>query len=323
MKIRPEDILSPRITQLLLLSAYAIIITALWWYMAIRQAPLWQNIIVQITYVATATLVTSVLFRTKQTRMFEITPALLAYSVAMSTNVWLTNHDVTDVAISIVLLVTMHISSDLWKTDHPVRRMFIISFLITVVSAAKPSLLLLVPAIWLCFIVLQSFSLRTLLSSLIAIACVVILICGTIYLFIPQFFDPLQQHLLEAANNLKQPFTDITAPEHINTLYCLAAMVAIATFNIIYQKINEYRDEQYTRVQTTTWGIILITIFLLYLAYPDRALNMPTTILTLLLIIHSTAMRPTWSLLVCWVIFFLTLATSFAFSINTLVHFMA
>ncbi|MBQ9439155.1 MAG: hypothetical protein IJU35_00940 [Paludibacteraceae bacterium] len=309
MKLTPEIILQPRPVQVTLLSLItaglaAFLFAAMPWQWAVGNG---------VLFTVVSLLVSLMLYRTKQTRMFEFTPAIvtlftiLAAGGAARVSRFLFDGSgelqlsevmnlSLDVLVLLTLLIVLLVAQPIWKVDNPAREMFLITILLTLASYCCPPLLLLIPVIWIIFIGLQSFGFRTWLASLFGVASVALIAAAVLY--------ALNQLRLPDIYHFGMPFITLSLIVHTHEFIKVIVLGILIICNIVYQSLNGYRDDQYSRVLMNSWSFFAIALVVLYLAYPVNRLLLAASVMTMLLIFHSTSMRKSWFVVAQWVIYF-------------------
>ena len=303
MKILPEDILAPKAVSVALLAILTIAVSVAWWMFT--PFSLLFKIALLVAFAFTSFMVPRLLFLAKLTRMFEFTPALLAFYAQVGTS-WICR-SVTPVVFSLIILVSLLITSRLWKTDNPAREMFMISMLLSAGAVLSLPIVFLLPVMWLIFIMLQSFDFRTFLASLMGVACVMLLSSAVLY-FLPDGLLYYVQQLKHSWQICTNDLFPLFGKGIVDMALVFAlTMSAISVLNIIYHNSYAYRNDQYTRIQSATWGVLAVALALLFAVFGTMPILMPLTLITLLLLHHSTLMRPSWFIVVLWIICLLSI----------------
>lgn len=314
--IRPEDILSPRPVQVTLLSLAAVALSALWWMTC--PAALWTKIITIAAYLTGALMVSWLLFRTRFTRMFEFTPAILVFLSMIAAN---NSSDAPYDAFALILIMALlHMICPLWKSDDTVEQAFLTSMMIALTAIFIPVMIWLVPLLWLLLVVQQSFSLRSLTASLIGVACVAVLYAAYLLLLYPVIHAAELSLPWPAASALPRA----EGPELIKAVtvmfahrivavsdisfslpkaWALVTLSVIIIINIFYHFIFAYKADQYTRVLLNTWSITAVTIAVIcFVLAPFASMLVPLAALTAMLLWHNTTVTPTWLGLLMWIV---------------------
>lgn len=311
MKLKPENILAARAPQVALLSLLTAAVAALWWLCGAETVVF--KVCKLLLYLVAAFTVSWLLFAAKLTRMFEFTPSLAALFTLLCVDFalkpsasadWLTY--LTPVAVTLVLLCILNITRRLWKADHASEEMFLITLLLCAAAFLYAPALLLIVVVWLVFIVLQSFSLKTLLASLIGLACAAIMAEALSHLL---FSGCAAKALLDSTDTWGKYLVRPAVIGGLSARHVAIAAVlgGLAVCNIVYHHVSHYRDDQYTRVLLNTWSILAVALIMLFMIFGTPLLLTPLALLMLMLQLHSTALRPSWFIFALWVIFALTM----------------
>lgn len=258
-----------RIPTAILLSVCAL---AMWVVDYVRMPEQWLWLLLtQGLILLNAGLLCSVLYRAKASAHLSLLPALL-YILAMGIFPYLRFHWQPQL-IAAILLFFLLATRDMSDTHEPNGLVFFVTILLCLTSLLIPDALWCVPLLWIVVLLQGAFTIRTILSSVLAVALIAIYYVLAMYLGWAELWD--------VSVLTDRQWLGNGQPACLTT----TVMVMMAAFLVV--TVCAFRRSLYDLVSTrmllyhaALWGVLSLPLILLTTPQPDFEVMLPLTLAT-------------------------------------------
>lgn len=258
-----------RIPTAIMLSVCAL---AMWVVDYVRMPDQWLSLLLtQGLILVNAGLLCSVLYRAKATAHLSLLPALL-YILAMGIFPYLRFHWQPQL-IAGILLFFLLATRDMSDTHEPNGLVFFVTILLCLTALLIPDALWCVAFLWLVVLLQGAFTIRTILSSALAVVLI------AIYYILAMYFGWAE--LWDASGLFDRQWIGSEQPAclTITVIFMMAAFLAV-TVCTFRRSLYDLVSTRMLLYHVSLWGVLSLPLILFAAPQPDFEVMLPLTLTT-------------------------------------------